>query len=227
MCCSLPQVERLSHELFQPGFPEAQFAAREFIRDGEILHVLGLRLFMSVIGVLKLSRAQVVDEGKKYIDDLYERKTLELPSQDDFSEVRFNGFGGLGIVENETPEYRELFEYLGKISRLAVEETYPKKAVDLLKEMQTDVQLFYRHLCLTNSAENVYYRTPILASLDPDAFIAALLKLHPIEQHTVMMIFKSRYEHGQLDRDLKEEKAWAETVRDKLLARDTEFRSRP
>ena len=197
---------------------EAQFAAREFTLQGEILHVLGLRLLLADIKILEATRAQLVEDGKQYIDDVYERKTLELPPTDDFTEVRFDGYGGLGISESQTPEYKELFAYLRNKTQRAIEDTYPKKAVDLLKEMQTDVQLFYRHLCLTNSSENIYYRTPILASLDPDTFVAALLKLHPTEQHTVMMIFKARYEHGQLERDLKEEKAWVKIVRDKLLA---------
>lgn len=196
---------------------EAQFAAREFTIQGEILHVLGLRLFLSGIGVLKASRAQLVEDGKRYIDDVYKQKILKAPPPGDFSEVRFDGYGGLGIHENETAEYKELFAYLKDTTERAIEETYPKKALDLLEEMKTDVQMFYRRLCLTNNSDNIYYRTPILASLDPDAFVAALLNLHPTEQHTVMMIFKSRYEHGQLEQDLKEEKAWAEIVREKLL----------
>jgi hypothetical protein len=213
-------MERTEKE-FDAAFEkmEAQFAAREFTIQGEILHVLGLRLSLSDIGVLNASRAQLVLDGKKYIDDVYKRKTLELPPPGDFTEIRFNGFGGLGIHEHETPEYKDLCGHLRSASQRAVEDTYPKKAIDLLKEMGADVHLFYRHLCLTNDAGNIYYRTPILASLDPDAFVDALLKLHPTQQHTVMMIFKSRYEHGQLEGDLKPEKAWVIAVRDKLLAR--------
>lgn len=37
---------------------ERQFKQREFVVDGEILHVLGLRLFLADQGVLKLSRAE-------------------------------------------------------------------------------------------------------------------------------------------------------------------------
>jgi hypothetical protein len=198
---------------------EAQFAARKFTLRGEILHVLGLRLFLSNIGILKASRAQLVQEGKRYIDDAYKRKTLELSPPDDFAEVRFNGYGGLGICEHETPEYKELYAYLSKTGQQAIEDTYPTKAGALLKEMQADVQLFYRRLCVTNSPDNTYCRIPILAHLDPDAFVSALLDLRPSDQHTVMMIFKSRYECEQLERDLKDEKPWAEAVRARLLAR--------
>jgi hypothetical protein len=198
---------------------EAQFAAREFTLRGEILHVLGLRLMLSDVGILKVPRAQLVKEGKQYIDDVYKRKTLELPPPDDFTEVRFNGYGGLGIYEHDTPEYKELLAYLSKTGQRAIEDTYPKKAAALLKEMGTDVQLFFRRLCATNSSDNTYCRIPILASIDPNAFVSALLKLRPTEQRTVMTMFKSRYEFGLLERDLKDEKAWAEAVRERLLAK--------
>ena len=73
-------MERTEKE-FDTAFEkmEAQFAAREFMIQGEILHVLGLRIALSGMKVLKVSRAQLVLDGKKYIDDVYNRKTLELP----------------------------------------------------------------------------------------------------------------------------------------------------
>jgi DNA polymerase III delta prime subunit len=169
-------MERTEKE-FDAAFKkmEAQFSTREFTVQGEILHVLGLRLTLSDMGVLNVSRAQLVLDGKKYIDDVYKRKTLELPPPGDFDEIRFNGFGGLGI-HHETPEYKELFAYLRSATQRAIEDTYPKKAINLLKEMGADVHLFYRYLCLTNDSDNIYYRTPILASLDPDAFAVSSMR---------------------------------------------------
>ena len=81
---------------------EEQFKKREFVIHGEILHVLGLRLFLADQGILKLARADVAAEGKQYIDDLYAAKILQAPSFDDSSEIRFQGWGGLGICEHET-----------------------------------------------------------------------------------------------------------------------------
>jgi hypothetical protein len=180
---------------------------------------MGLRLFLSDRGVIKLSRPQVVVEGKKYLDDLYAAKTLQPPPPGEFSEVRFQGWGGLGIHEHNTPEYQELFDYLLKTSQRAVEDTYPAKAINLLAEMQEDVQRFYRRLVAANSSENIYASVPVLAKLDPDEFVDAVLALHPSEQHIVMMMFKSRYDFNQLDRNLKEERPWAKEVRDKFIAR--------
>lgn len=198
---------------------EEQYAARQFTVEGEILHVLGLRLFLSDRGVVKQSRADVVTDGKRYIDDLYKAKTLKLEKPDSFSETRFDGFGGLGIHESKTPEYRELFAYLKQTRQRALEDTYPEKAVDLLGEMKRDVQEFYRQVCYSTGGDGSYAGIPVFARLDPDAFIDSLLALHPSEQHVVFMALKARYEHGRLDRELPEERVWLEAVRDKLLSR--------
>ena len=75
---------------------ESQFERREFVVGGEILHVLGLRLFLADQGILKLTRADVLAAGKQYIDALYSAKKLPGPPGDS-SELRFQGWGGLGL----------------------------------------------------------------------------------------------------------------------------------
>lgn len=48
----------------------------------------------------------------------------------------------------------------------------------------------------------------------PVEFVHAVVELPIGEQHIVFMIFKSRYDHGQLDGDLSGERAWAGTVKE-------------
>jgi hypothetical protein len=198
---------------------ERQFAAREFSVTGEMLHVFGLRLFLSDIGVLNKNRVEVVREGKRYIDDLYARPHASVPLTDEADDVRFGGYGGLAVQENETPEYRELFAYLQQKMKQAAENTYPERGLALLKEMASDPQLYFRRVCLTNSADNLYYEIPILASIDPDVFVSSLLSQHPAHQRIIMMAFKSRYAHGSLGRELAPERPWLATVCSHLVKR--------
>lgn len=104
---------------------EAQFRDRAFTRDGEILHVFGLRLFLSDRSILPFSRSEIVAQNKKYVDGLYAAKRFTTAPPDVFSEIRFQGWGGLGIHEHETAEYKELFSYLMEVMQRTVEETYP------------------------------------------------------------------------------------------------------
>jgi hypothetical protein len=198
---------------------EKQFEERALTQDGEILHVLGLRLFLSDRGILPLSRAEVVAQGKQYIDDVCAAKSIQYPPPGEFSELRFQGWGGLGINEHDTAEFKELRLHLTAAVQRAVEETYPAKAFDLLSEMTSDVEGFYRHISLTHADASQYIRAPVLAELGVDDFVDAFLALHPGAQHVVMMALKGRYEYGQLDRDLKEERPWIMSVRDALVER--------
>jgi len=199
---------------------QKQYASHEFTIDGEILHVFGLWLLLSDRGAIKNYRPEILEEGKKYIDELYQAKKLHVDIPATFSEMRFDGYGGLGIHENKTAEYKELFTYLRVAKQKALEDTYPEKALDLLDELKGDTQQFYRRLCYSAApGSGEYAGVPVLAKLDPDMFLDTVLSLHPADQHVVMMALKARFEHGRLERDLPDEKPWLEKVRDNLLAR--------
>ena len=200
---------------------EEEFVSRAYTEPGEILHVFGLRLWLSDIEVLQRSRSEIVSECRSYVDDLYQGgrlKPLDMSEGISGDAFEFAGYGGLGIHENETPEYKELFRYLREQRLKAREDSYGGRGEILLSEMGIDPSLFYRRLNYTNTGDSVYQRVPILASIDPERFVEALLSLHPSIQRTVLMALKARYEHGQLDRDLAPEKAWITDVRDKLLS---------
>lgn len=204
---------------------ERAFGAREFTAPGEILHVFGLRLWLSKVGLVPQAVDDIVEQCKAYVDDLYASGRLELPSQrDDFSEIRFSGYGGLGIHENETVEYRELYNHLRDKRQAAAVDRYPAIADDLLADVVKDPDIFFRRINLTADGPNEFYDTPILASLDPSKFVAALLDHHPARQRTALIALKARYEHGKLDRELAEERSWATDVRNRLRA-EAEHRS--
>jgi len=198
---------------------EAQYVAREFTIDGEILHVLGLRLFLAERGVINKSRPEVLEEGKKYIDDLCQANRLQIDPPGRFSQTRFEGYGGLGIHESKTVEYQELFDYLKAARQKAFEDTFAAKALDILDELKCDVQQFYRHLCYSAHGDGEYASIPVLAKIDSDTFLDTFLSLHPSNQHVAMMALHARFEHGRLDRELPDERPWLKKVQDNLLAR--------
>ena len=89
----------------------------------------------------------------------------------------------------------------------------------MLKEMETDPELYIRRICLTNSSDNWYYRLPILASIDPERFVSSLMQQSPEHQRLIIRAFKARYEHGGLEGELASEKPWLADVRTRLLGR--------
>jgi hypothetical protein len=159
-------------------------------------------------GILKQTRADVVADGIKYIDDLYAAKKLQGSSADDSSELRFQGWGGLGICEHDKADYKELYQHLiGTIQR-SVEDSYPDNAKQLLSDMSADVDRFYRQVSLSHAEAGDYVRAPVLAKMPVDEFVNALFALHPSAQRLAIAALKGRYEHGRLDQTLKEERPW-------------------
>jgi hypothetical protein len=198
---------------------EKQIDERVFTNGGEILHVFGLGLFLSDRGISALSRAEVVARGKQYIDDVCAAKKLELPPRDDISEIRFQGWGGLGFTENQSPEFKELYQHLTAAMQRSVEDTYPDVATRLLAEMRSDVDTFYRSVSLSHADASQYVRAPVLAKLAVDDFVDEFLALHPSAQRVVMAALKGRYEHGRLGRELSDEKPWIMSVHSALVKR--------
>lgn len=199
---------------------ERQFEERKFTAIGEILHVFGLRLWLAKSGILEKSTTEVVRECCEYIDDLFSAGRLEPSPIHSFDENLgiggYGSYGGLGVYERETEELKEIFEYLQTVRSRAREESYPAKAAELLVCMKSDPNLFFRRLNLTNSEDNIYWRVPILAFIDPEDFVDELLGLSPSLQRSALMAVKARYEHASLDGELKKEKPWLETVAVKL-----------
>jgi KAP family P-loop domain len=195
---------------------ERQFCAREWVIAGELLHAFGIRLWLSDVGALDKNRSKIVSDGKAYVDDLYNQKRLDLSKTDVFDDIRFGAYAGLGIRENETPEYRELFDYLAEKRRQATTDQYPERGLELLKEMETDPNLYFRRLCVTNTNDSIFYNIPILASINAGKFVESVLRQSPEHQRIVMSAFKSRYENGRLQNELSSERPWLEVVGEKF-----------
>lgn len=205
---------------------EQKFLSREYDEIGELLHVFGLRLQMSDAGVLAKERGEVLKEGKAYIDDLYNRKRLApLPINQGGEDFRYAGYGGLGIQQVDSLEYKDLYQYLWDKRQKAFEDTYIDIASQLLEEMTSDIDLFFRRICESNTPDSLYARVPVLSSIDVDVFVDRLTKLEPARQRTVFSALKARYEYGRLNRDLGSEKVWLETMLAKLRSKTEKMTS--
>lgn len=198
---------------------ERAYSAREYAVTGEVLHVFGLRLWLSKIGAIPENREQVLTDCRTYVDDLYARGVLEpIDPHGGHLDMAFDGYGGLGIYEAESVEYRQLRDYLNEKRRAAEADRRPAIAEELLANMRDDPSLFLRRVCLTNHEDNKFYDIPVLASLDPPRFVAVFLGLHPRGQRNAMIALKARYEHGRIDRDLLDERPWAIEIRNQIQA---------
>lgn len=197
---------------------EEQFLAREFLEIGEISHVFGLRIWLASLQFIDKTKEDVVKEGKNYVDDLFERKLLK-PTVDRFSSNdRLDSYAGLGVYENNTEEFRELFSYLNKKQIEMAEQQLPSEAKYVLNLIAKGNDEFSKEACLPPDMKGGgnYYNKEVMAKIVPDEFVSTLLKLHPIRQKYVLLALNTRYAHGHLERNLPNEKPWVEAVKEAI-----------
>jgi hypothetical protein len=194
---------------------EKECANRSFVKTGEIMHVFGLRLWLSEIGQIPLSTDEVVEQCKSYVDDLKKSGKL-LVSTEEETDI---GTGAYGMGFNKANGLPTLHSYYEKSVEDARRERWPADAASMLELMASNADEFFVKVCPTNDArENTFADTPIFSSIPADVFVVKLLELHPRDFRTVLTAFSGRYETGRLERQLAPELPWLGEVHRMLKA---------
>jgi hypothetical protein len=195
---------------------EEQFANRKFVEDGEILHVIGLRFWLADIGVLKKSREDILNEGKSYVDDLFDAgKLSEIhPHQFDLRGLDM-GWEGLGFRENHTDEFQKFRTYLKKKQMVVFDDSLPEKSQELVEAMKLSADEFLKRIASVPGSDNTYFSVPILSKIRPADFAKTLFELPAEKRRTAFIALSLRYEHGVRD-GLEPEIPWLRQVVDEL-----------
>ncbi|MBY0559320.1 P-loop NTPase fold protein [Hyphomicrobium sp.] len=195
---------------------ESEFQHRVFDDPGVILHVLGLRNWGARIGELKKSEAEVLDEGKAYIDDLRKEGRLRRWS---FRDYRHGAFG-LGFQDTDRAGFTTVYDYFFEQSGLAYRETWPALGKSLLEAMSEDAELFRGRVCWSGShTKPDCADDPVLTAITPKTFVNTLLDASPAAQRTILEGLQERYQTGRLSESLAEEKPWLVEMHHELQGR--------
>ena len=203
-------------ELFEAALAdlEAKFGRQEYTRYGEILHVFGLRLWLASEHLISPPRKEVYQQCKTYVDALKASGRLVPISHRFDARDRHEEFGGLGLHESDCDDFQELARHLNEQSVNVFIESLPAQAENLLKLLSSSLDQFASQISNPYVEEGgSFYNAPILASMDPAAFIDALDNLAPYRQKRVLLSLSARYAHGRLSRDLPSEVAWLRSVK--------------
>lgn len=195
---------------------EAKFAAYKYILPGEILHVFGLRLKLAAEGLVPGDRAAMVTQGKAYVDELERQGRLSAVRLPSFGE-EFPIYEGLGFIDKNTIEFRELYEYFLARQANVLRESYPKQAQQLLQEMEKDEALFARRITFSGPQDSHFATTPILHYIEVNQFIDSLFNLSNHAQRAVLVALQIRYNNGHLANAFAEERSWLEKLHASLL----------
>jgi hypothetical protein len=182
---------------------ELKFKHRQFCMPGEVLHVCGIRLWFSKLGILKKGLAEVAVECKHYIDDVFAEYSTAVVDALRLGGYPDSGYGGMTFVERASDEFKELRSYLfQKLLDLRTRRC-AEKAQEMRGVLQTDPSGFAHQL---NDDEDDAYGMPVLGFFDVSLFAEAVLKMHPTDQQNVHRAVYLRVSRGMVD--LHREKEW-------------------
>ena len=192
---------------------EKEFKNLEYKEIGVILHIVGLFLHFSTIGIYKRTKCEVLVDGKKYVNDLQKNGQLDPDDPSIIPAKRREEYGSLGFYGRESKEFQEFLNYtLKKINNEKIAQM-PEAGNDLLKIMRNDVPKFCRMIYLSNSKDQIYHNTPIFKYIDPKEFVVATLSLASEAMQSVFGAISERYKPDMLNAKLIEELDWLKSVR--------------
>lgn len=193
---------------------EDRFVRRRYTLHGEILHVFSLRLWLASELLILASRDEVRQQCITYVDDLRASGRLDPTSSSFELEDRHLGYGGLAFHEERSQDFQELGRYLSSQRKDVFMESLPAQAGDLLKLLGDNYEQFAARISNPQAEEGEnFYNTPVLAAMDPAAFVEALSCLAPHQQRRVLLSLSARYAHRNVVRDLPAEVSWLRSVK--------------
>lgn len=197
---------------------QSEIAEFQYSEPGEILHIFGIMLMMSDAGLLLTDRNNIVENAKVYIAALRERGQLPPMEPNSFLEtIRHGSWGGLGFAEEDTSDFREIYGFLNVQREQARLDRLPALAERLMTELDIDPDLFYRRLIGVGGVLSDLIDGPVLKEIDPDAFLATVLRQPAEVQLQVFQCLLSRYRDGGFGRGLEAERHWVKALHDAML----------
>lgn len=218
------QFDTLDDVAVQKGLDRMndQLANQLVTESGELLHIFSLQLMMASKGLSGLSVDDVVANAKAYIDSLL--KSGKLPPRG--PGIRWaaefqRSFGGYSYWETKEREneWQDVLSHLIEARIEALEVTLPDRAADLLATLQRNGEAFFGRLCFTNNGAPEFDDIPILASIDPIAFVNAWLLSPKQGWYLIRKALDDRYAYAQDKPNMRPEADWLPRIAEQLAVR--------
>lgn len=215
----------LSDEEFEEVFKAvtSEFQNRVYTDIGVIKHVAGLFFLLSDIGISDGGKDEILQSTKEYVAFLKAEGKLSFEERQRLLSRERESYAGLCFFGNEFQEFQELCNYIEKCQIEAKIDSMPGAGKELLEIMVKDVSRFSRMICICNSADQIYYETPIFKYIAPEDFVSAYFHLPPDDRRTVFFALEERYKFENINQNLLEEIEWHKAIK-ALFEKEAELR---
>ncbi|WP_416411559.1 hypothetical protein [Pantoea sp. App145] len=183
--------------------------------DGDILHTFAMKCLLATSGETTTTPTNILNETKKYIDDL--RGAGKLPPQskdirgDYYNHDNAHGYG-FWILDSYKEEFSTIKHYLQDSRRLSLEDEYPQYANEVLEYMKSDIIKFKEIISRDSNKLGIYSQIPMMASIEPSRFVDEWLSLPRNNWGSVRQALEYRYDTGMLRNVLSDERLWIKKV---------------
>ncbi len=191
---------------------ELDFEARAFTDEHDILHVVGVSLWLSDIGQPGWKADGVVTRIQSYIDDVFARPVVGS----DVGLATSGGWSsnptGLGFRNAEDPRFLTFRTSIRRLADDRRRQGYPQVAAQLKAQMTDDPEAFVREICFAPGHSASYAAISVLRHIPAADFAAHLAKVSASAREKIVSGLIRRYEGGSADSELHEERDWLHSV---------------
>lgn len=221
----------LTDEEFDKTFElvKSEYLDSAFEDIGIIKHITGLFLLFSDIEVYKKDKESIIDEAKKYIDEL--KNSCKLNTE--YSSNRFpDVYMSIKFNSNDDPGFKDFDNYIKQCQEEVRIQNMPNEAKKILDMMQNNMAMF-QHTIFLNAAsyfdslgQKSYYDYPILKYLPPEDFIKTFLTLPYQDMSYIFYCLRNRYSSPNFVKILVDELKFLKELQSLLLAEISQKRGK-
>jgi hypothetical protein len=197
---------------------ESEWHSRSFDKLPEVIHVTGMFLHYAKHGIYNKQSDEIIQSAQDYVRQLIANGKIPLRPPNGTPPFGWEAASGLGFYSRDDPKFIEFRKFVSQETTKAFEADLPDQASKLLELVGADTLLFTQRLILSNHAENLYYKIPILHLLEVYSFVDKLLTASLDDKQIISEMLKQRYCFQEFNTFLVEELPWLKQVAEKLGA---------
>lgn len=206
---------------------EEQISSGVPMHEGDLLHVIALRMMMSTAGAIEASIRVIADEAKEYINKLHDSGALTPRSARHYRYAPpLTAYRGIAFWVQE--EYRDAFDEVKHHLIERQTDLYVAQSVakipDLLATLSGGREEFYNAICFVSGFESEYQDVPILAHISVEEFADAWLRAPKYNWHWIASALKERAGYAAREPQFERERAWHSSMITEMKRRANEYR---
>ncbi|MDQ3234055.1 MAG: KAP family NTPase [Pseudobdellovibrionaceae bacterium] len=191
---------------------ESKFMGRQYTKPDAIKMVCGLYLNLAKTELIEKSKEDIVALAKKIIDDLLRTGKIEREGENMYPGAR-DLYGNMVIPQYESPEFKEIRNYLKAAQDKQLANSFPRLGQELLDLMQNDPKGFWNRLSFNKGRDLEYKDIPILTAIMPKDFAIKFLEAANQDKETISYPLRDRYKSDYYNQKLLPELDWLVKVK--------------